>query len=361
MSLRSASLCRDTKKGEELNLPDNVTIVKIEAAALTGKRPRIVGRNARMGVHGQVVREPVVRLHTDAGVDGWGWSAATTDDAQQLVGKRLDQVFDPDLGTLDTFLRFDLPLWDLAGRVFGKAVHAMLGDRGCNPVPVYDGSIYMDDLDFETGQDIGLEPVLNAIHMGLDAGFRAFKLKVGRGYKWMDKQVGFERDVELLHAVRATAGPEVRILIDANNGYTPSEARELMRQAGDCDIFWFEEPFPEHVEESLAFKAFMREAGWGTLLADGEGTHLDTDAHFTRILRAGGVDVVQFDFRSYPFSKWAQYMSVIVETETLAAPHNWASHLLNYYIPQFGRGCERFSMAETDRMAMPGVIADVMS
>jgi L-alanine-DL-glutamate epimerase-like enolase superfamily enzyme len=234
----------------------------------------------------------------------------------------------------------------------------VLGDRGTNPIPVYDGSIYMSDLDPDTGRDVGLGPVLGAVRMGLDAGFRAFKVKVGRGYRWMDKQAGFERDVKVLHAIRTETGPGVRLLIDANNGYIHTEARELMLRAGDCDLFWFEEPFPEDVEESVAFKGFMQNAGWRTLLADGEGTRPETDSHVTEVLRAGGIDAVQFDFRSYPFTKWVQYMAVIEETGTLAAPHNWASYLLNYYIPQFGLGCGRFAMGETDTMAMPGVITN---
>ena len=107
-------------------IPRDIAITKAEAAVLDGMRPRTVGRNARLPVHGRRARDPVVRLHTDAGTVGWGWSRATADQARQLVGRRLCEVFDPASGTADAFLAFDFPLWDLAGRVLGKSVHAML-------------------------------------------------------------------------------------------------------------------------------------------------------------------------------------------------------------------------------------------
>jgi len=96
-----------------MELPDNIAITKIEAAVITGTRPRIIGRNSRRGVHGQIVREPVVRLHTNVGVTGWGWSNAKPEDGRRLVGRRLREVFDLTTGTVDDFMKFDLPLWDL--------------------------------------------------------------------------------------------------------------------------------------------------------------------------------------------------------------------------------------------------------
>ena len=96
-----------------MSLPRSMTITKIEAVVLVGRRPRVIGRNARLGVHGQFVREPIVRLHTDAGIVGWGRSAATEEDAHELIGKRLHEVWNKATGTSASTLRFDMPLWDL--------------------------------------------------------------------------------------------------------------------------------------------------------------------------------------------------------------------------------------------------------
>jgi len=329
-------------------------ITKIDSATLLGTRPRVIGCNARLPTHGQHVREPVVRLQTGEGLVGWGWSRATRDDAGALLGPALADVFDVRSGSTEAFLKFDFPLWDLAGRALGKSVHAMLGDEGRHPVPVYDGSIYIEEIDPDTGQDSGIEPVLAAVEAGLAAGFRALKVKVGRGFQWMDTQAGLQRDVAVLRAIRLLTGPDVVLLIDANNGYSPEEAREVMRQAGDCDIHWFEEPFPEDTDEDLAFKRFLRDAGHRTLIADGEGAE-GREAEFTEIVRRRAVDVVQFDMRGFTLTGWLNYLPVIEATGALAAPHNWGSHLAGFYIQQFARGCARFAMAEIDAMVMPGV------
>ena len=344
-------------QGTTMSLPENVTITRVEATVLEGERPRELGRNSQKPIHGRVARDRVVRVHTDQGVIGWGWSTATADDAHVLAARKLHEVFDEVRGTAEGCLMFDFPLWDLAGRVLGKPVHAMLGDVGADPVPVYDGSIYIEEIDPDSGRDEGLGPILDAVQMGLDVGYLAFKVKVGRGFRWMESGAGLRRDIEVLHAVRELIGPDMKLLIDANNGYTPAEARQVMREAGECDIYWFEEPFPEDKDESAGFRSFVREGGWETLVADGEGSE-GRDKEFTEVVRAGGVDVVQFDLRHYTLTRWLRYMPVIAETGTLTAPHNFGSHLSGFYIPQFARGTGHFAMGETDIMAMPGVAAD---
>ena len=172
----------------------------------------------------------------------------------------------------------------------------------------------------------------------------------------METRAGFERDIEVLHAVRELIGTDVWLLIDANNGYSPDAARELMHEAGACDIYWFEEPFPEAADECLAFKGFIRDGGWQTLIADGEGAE-QRDGEFTKVLEAGGVDIVQFDLRHYTLTRWLRYLPVVAEAAALAAPHNWASHLAGFYIAQFARGCPHFAMGEIDTMTVPAVAA----
>lgn len=336
-------------------LPTDIRITKIEAATLVGDRPRVVGMNSRRGVHGGQLRDRVVKVSTNAGSFGWGWSLADQDDARRLIGGRLCDVFDPANGTSEEFITFDLALWDLAGQVLGRSVHAMLGDGGSQPVPLYDGSIYIDELDPDTGRDDGVGPMLDAVQTGLATGFNAFKVKIGRGYQWMEKDAGLTRDIDVIRAIRDLIGDDMRLLIDGNNGYTPDEAREVMRQVGDCDIYWFEEPFPESLEECLSFRGFLRDGGWDTLLADGESSRPE---NFDDIVRAGAIDAVQFDLRFYSLTRWLQYMPLIREVGAIAAPHNWGSHLSGFYIPQFAVGCADVACAEIDSASMPAAATE---
>ena len=55
-------------------LPYSERITMIEGLTVDLKRPRMVGRNARLGLHGDTVHDPVVRMHTSGGAVGIGWS-----------------------------------------------------------------------------------------------------------------------------------------------------------------------------------------------------------------------------------------------------------------------------------------------
>jgi L-alanine-DL-glutamate epimerase-like enolase superfamily enzyme len=307
-------------------------------------------------MQGDSIVDPIVRIYTDTGLIGWARSTAGAPHARLLVGKCLADVFDPERGTALGYEYFDLPLWDLAGRVVGKSVHALLGSKGKKLVSVYDSSIYFEDLDPQTGKDRGLEPVEEAVHQGLGLGYRAFKLKIGRGQRWMERQSGFKRDIEVITRVREVIGNGIPLLIDSNNTFTPEEARALVEAVSGCSPYWFEEPFPEDMETSLAFKRFLHEKNPKILLADGEGTR-PHQREILAVLRAGAIDVVQFDLRPCPISAWLPILPLLEEVGIMPAPHNWASFLLNFCVPHMGRGIANFSTAETDPSTMEGVDA----
>ena len=195
-----------------MSLTLDTVITRIEAAEIIGKRPRVIGLNSHKGPHGRLVYEPAVRIHTDAGIAGWGWSKATKRDAEAFIGANVADLFNLDTGTIQSALIFDIPLWDLAGQLIDKPVYKLLGDQGPDLVPVYDGSIYIDEIDLATGRDEGVGPMLNAVRMGMATGFRAFKVKVGRGFKWMNEHAGMRRDIEVLFAIRDLVGPNIKLL-----------------------------------------------------------------------------------------------------------------------------------------------------
>lgn len=338
-----------------MQLTSGVTrITRIDQCEITSKRPRFIGCNSVKGAHGDTIDEPIVRLYTDAGVVGWGRSNETEEMAKLAVGKRVDEVFSLSQGAGFGYDLLDTALWDLVGRLEENPVHALLGSHGEKLAPIYDGSIYMEDIDPETGADRGLGLVDEAVQAGLEFGYQAFKMKIGRGNKWMERKAGFTRDVEAIRRVRELIGPDHRLLMDGNNAYTQEEARELVTQVRDCDVFWFEEPFQEEIDASLSFKRFLHESDHPVLLADGESAR-PWQEPIRAVLRAQALDVVQFDLRPVPIGQWLGVLPLIEELGIVAAPHNWHSMLLNYYIPHFGRGMRIFCMGETDTAATPDV------
>ena len=90
---------------------------------------------------------------------------------------------------LDEAGLLDYVLHDLAGVILRKPVYEMMGAKSPTAIDIYSGAIYMDDL-MPTDNPAGIEAVLAACRMDYDAGYRAFKLKIGRGRKWMPRAEG---------------------------------------------------------------------------------------------------------------------------------------------------------------------------
>src|SRR5262249_52870225 len=186
-----------------------------------------------------------------------------------------------------------MPLWDLLGKLVQKPVHELLGGGGgAVRVPVYDGSIYFADL-LPQYADKWADRFREEIDMGRKIGHTAFKIKVGRGSKWMPRKDGDDRDVEVVKLIRKHAGKDAVLMVDANNGYDLTGAKRFMDRVGGEDLAFVEELFPEVVEECLELKRHMKDRGWKTLLADGE-TQGDLTA-FKPFLAAGAIDIYQAD------------------------------------------------------------------
>jgi L-alanine-DL-glutamate epimerase-like enolase superfamily enzyme len=192
--------------------------------------------------------------------------------------------------------------------------------------------------------------------MGLAIGHRAFKIKIGRGHKWMPRKEGDARDVAVVKIIRKHAGPDVLLGVDANNGYDLAGAKRFLEQAGDEKLMFVEELFPETVEECLALKAFIKDHGWTTLVADGE-TQGDLNV-FKPFIEAKAIEVLQADMNRFGFegilteATWARKQNLLV------APHNWGS-LVGYYMQlHVGRAIDNLYRAEHDPLSTPVLIAE---
>lgn len=90
-----------------------------------------MGRNVRLNSHGAGWSTPAVTVRTDTGHSGWGMVEGPLGELQVCVGRPLGDVFDPKTGVLDGSARIlDTALHDLAARILGLPLHALLGGRG---------------------------------------------------------------------------------------------------------------------------------------------------------------------------------------------------------------------------------------
>ena len=324
-------------------------IQRIEACTLHDRYPRLVGRNARRGHHGTGGQYQIRILTTDKGARGWGMSHGPDEQVQKFVGAKVSDLFDVVEGTNEDALLLDIPLHDLAGSILGLPVYAILGAKGPRKLPIYSGAIYFDDLDPEN-KPRGIAGVLTSCQQDYEAGYRAFKLKIGRGFKWMPKEEGIKRDIEVTRAVREKF-PNCLILVDANDGYTCEDMMRYLSAVADCDLFWIEEPFPENKDDLMRLKEHMAKVGCKALIADGE-TRTERSSNWWRyggysqrhienlfaLAEAKLVDVFVLDLGIVGFTNWRRIMPELEQAGVKASPHTWAWIPRPYYVAQLAAG-----------------------
>lgn len=324
-------------------------IQRIETRTLQDRYPRLVGRNARLGHHGRGGQYQIRVLITDKGAKGWGMSHGPDEQVQKFIGSRVSELFDTDEGTNEDALLLDIPLHDLAGAILGVPVYALLGAKGTKKLPIYSGAIYFDDLDPDD-KPRGIAGVLSSCQQDYEAGYRAFKLKIGRGFKWMPKEEGIKRDIEVTRSVREKF-PDCLILVDANDGYTCEDMKRYLSAVADCDLFWIEEPFPEKREDLLRLKEHMAKIGCKALVADGEARtersekwwryggysqrHIDT---LFALAEEKLVDVFVLDLGIVGFTNWRRIMPELERAGVKASPHTWGWIPRPYYVAQLAAG-----------------------
>ncbi len=329
-------------------------ISRIERIEVRSPRPRDIGFNSRVGAHGTVVRDSVVRVRTASGATGVGWSRLERADAESLVGRRLGELFRLPDGSLGEGVAIDLPLWDLAARLQGVPLYRLLGGRGSRAVELYDGSIYIDDLDADDAQ--AQEIFREEVRAGQRYGYRNFKVKIGRGARWMPTAAGLDRDLLVIHTVREAAGPDAKIMVDANNGGTLNSTKDTLDACADAGIFWFEEPFAEDPDLNADLRRFIRERGYPTLVADGESG--PPPPSFFAMVEAADIDVVQHDFRAEGLSWWKATAARIEPWGARCAPHCWGSIVERYAHAHFAASVPNFALLEAAPADTEGLLLD---
>jgi D-arabinonate dehydratase len=165
----------------------------------------------------------------------------------------------------------DIGLWDIIGKKLKTPVYKLLGgfrDR----VPGY-GS----------GGGISLsQKELVAEQMSwVEEGFKAVKMKLGR----RDPR----EDIERVKAVRAAIGPDIDLMVDANNGWSVNNATRMAKRLERFDVRWLEEPV---VAEDYAGYAQVK-ASTEIPIAGGESEY--TKYGFKELFHRDCIDVCQAD------------------------------------------------------------------
>ena len=165
----------------------------------------------------------------------------------------------------------DIALWDLLGKSLSCPVYKLLGAYA-EEVPIYGSGGWLS---------YSLDELLEEISQYVRQGFKAVKMKVGSP----DPQ----RDVERVREVRKSIGDGIRLMIDANQAWSPEQAIRFGRRVQDFDIFWFEEPISKDDVGGYARVA----ASLGIPLATGEREY--SLGAFRQLMEREGASVIQPD------------------------------------------------------------------
>ena len=219
----------------------------------------------------------VVKVETDEGITGYGSAAPTpfvtgdtinsSREAIELIGSVLTG-FDPcDIAGAHAIMDsvifhndpakcgIDIALYDILGKKKGLPVYKLLGGR----VP-----------SVETDYTVGIntpEKMLAEAMSYVNSGLRILKVKIG---------LDLDHDIEALKMIRASAGKDVRIRVDANQGYDVETALRAMKAFEGIGIDAAEQFLPWWDLEGAA--ELMRRNDTGVKLMLDESIHNVHDA-----------------------------------------------------------------------------------
>jgi L-alanine-DL-glutamate epimerase-like enolase superfamily enzyme len=193
----------------------------------------------------EVVAGVFVRLRTASGATGWGECSpyhpvmSETQATDVAMGRALVDVvrgrnpfeIPAVVAAMDRFTpespgikaAFEMALWDLCGKLSGQPVVNLLGR--CRDTFETDQTVLLDTPEIMAGKALDIAA----------RGFRVVKIKVGQGP---------DLDIARLQAIREAIGHEVRIRIDANQGWVTADAIRVLHAVEPLDIEFCEQPGP---------------------------------------------------------------------------------------------------------------------
>jgi L-alanine-DL-glutamate epimerase-like enolase superfamily enzyme len=210
----------------------------------------------------------VVRITTDDGLTGHGFSSATHGGAE-VIAQLTNTMLTPILLGRDPFHvrglwdemfwrtqivgraganrlamgAVDIALWDLMARSLDVPLWKMLGGSGAVGFPLY--STDAGWLSFRQ------DDMIERMRRVLGQGFAGVKMKIGSA----DPRA----DLRRVAAVREAIGPEPALMVDINTHWDLSTALRYGPELDRYDIGWLEEPMNQHdVKGHAQLQALMR-------------------------------------------------------------------------------------------------------
>jgi galactonate dehydratase len=198
----------------------------------------------------------------------------------------------------------DHALWDIAGKVYGAPVHALLGGRVRDRVRVYAW----------VGGDEPAE-IKDQVTAQIEAGMTAVKMNASGRIQPSPSLADVNGIAARLAAAREVLGPDRDVAIDLHGRVGVAAARRILHRVEELHPLFVEEPvLPEHLHH-------LREVIASSTVPVAMGERLYNRSDFAPALEAG-VAVVQPDVSHAGGISELRRIAVLAETHgALLAPH----------------------------------------
>jgi len=191
----------------------------------------------------------------------------------------------------------DIAIWDLAARRAGQPLHKFLGGTGPGAMPAYASGINPD-------------APMDTVQSSREAGYRAFKLKIG---------FDSDHDVANVEEISRGLGEDEHLMVDANQAWDLTTAKEMSRRLSEYGLSWLEEPI--RADRPVREWAELAAASQIPLAA---GENIRGQDEFQTAINGGNIRVIQPDA-----CKWGGITGcLVVARNALAAGRRYCPHYL---------------------------------
>lgn len=256
--------------------------IEVYTVTLAYKEPFRIAPGASTESH-----NVIVKIVTDYGVVGWGESSPServTGETAETVIKILDKIAPKLVGLCPLRIEQDVEVMDsiVEGNPAAKAaidiaLHDILGKTSRKPLFMLMGGYRTEVLTDITLSIKSPKEMAEDAVKAVNKGFKALKVKVG---------VNPPEDVERVKRIREAIGDNVQIRIDANQGWTPKQAIEVLNKIEKFNIQFAEQPVPL---EDIKGLMEVKKKSPIPMMAD-ESVHSPEDA--LRLIQAEAVDLI---------------------------------------------------------------------
>ncbi len=278
----------------------------------------------------------IVKIETDAGVDGYGEATleGKAKTVESAVGELSRYLIGKDPSAIERHFQemyrrafyaggevltsaitgVETAMWDIKGKTLGVPVYELLGGRTRDRIKLYANGWYRQGM----SPDQFVEAARKVIGLGAKGiKFNPWGGRPGIDFYRLENDI-LDTGAEVVGALRESLGPSIDLYIDCNGIFnTVGNAIRAAKAIEEFNISFFEEPVPHENIEAMAHVRRKIDIPVAT------GERLFTIFRFRELLERGGADIVQPDMAHCGGMLEARKIASIADSHYAAwAPHN---------------------------------------